>query len=152
MRYKSSFITVVVCFLSIIGGAVAVPLPSVAADPAAEEKIEIWAENHPRAASELGEWVNTYRDAARELFKWDSAHPEKSKIFVTWVITHQGKGIDAFTGQYADWPSFYEIIKGHRPAVGAFIVWCRFHPKAAAALMQHPRALLWVGRHLYDPL
>jgi hypothetical protein len=150
MNYKIILTIMVISFLSITGSAAAVALHLAAAIPVAEDTIENWADNYPRAASELGEWVNVHRDAARELFKWDSSHPEQSKAFVTWVITHQGKGIDAFTAQYTDWTRFSDIIKGHRPAVCAFIVWCRFHPKASAALMQHPRALHWVGRHLYE--
>lgn len=150
MKFKISIITLALCFLSIIGSAAAAPLPLSAEASVADEKIETWADNHKRAASELGDWVTAYRSAARELFKWDAMHPEKSRIFVTWVTTHQGKGIDAFTAQYPDWARFNEIIKEYRSAICAFIVWCRFHPKASAALMQHPRALHWVGRHLYE--
>jgi hypothetical protein len=152
MIYKFSIITVVLIFLGVIGGAAATPPPPSSAVSVAEEKIETWADNHPRAASELGEWVTINTDAARELFKWDAFHPEQSKLFATWVITHQGKGLDVFTLQHTDWHRFQAIIREHHSAVSAFMVWCRFHPKATMALMQHPRALHWVGRHLYESL
>jgi hypothetical protein len=29
------------------------------------------------------------------------------------------------------------------------MAWCRRHPPAAQALMNHPRALEWVGHNLY---
>lgn len=149
MIFNIKYITTVICFLSFIGSAVAAPVPSATASAVAEEQIETWADNYPRAASELGNWVNTYKEAARQLFKWDSRHPEQTKLFVTWINTHQGKGIDVFTAQHTDWNRLKKIITCHSSALGDFIVWCRFHPKATASLMQHQRALHWVGRHLY---
>ena len=150
MKNKICFLTLVLCFQSSVGIVTAAPLPSSSAACIAEEKIETWADNHTRAAAELGEWVTINRDAAREIFKWDATHPEQSKTFVNWVITHQGKGIDAFTAQHMEWTRFNEIIRENHSAVSTFIVWCRFHPKASMALMQHPRALHWAGRHLYE--
>jgi hypothetical protein len=150
LKNRISTMTLVLCLLSCIVSASEAPLPSSATASAVEEKLETWADNHPRAAAELGEWVTLNRDAARKLFKWDAVHPEQSTTFVTWIITHQGKGIDAFTAQHTDWSRFNEIIKEYRSAIGDFIVWCRFHPKASMKLMLHPRALHWVGRHLYE--
>jgi hypothetical protein len=136
-------------FLRIFTYAEAADLPVSIAVSNADEKIDAWADSHPRAASDLGEWINSNRNAAREVFRWDSLHPEQSKIFVSWVTTHQGKGIDLFLARHTDWKRFSEVVKGHRSAVGAFVVWCRFHPKASEALMQHSRALHWVGHHLF---
>jgi hypothetical protein len=145
MKYNPLIVISVICFLSLIGSAIAAPLSLVTT----EEKIETWAGNHPRAASELGAWVDIYKEAARQLFKWDSKHPEQTKLFVTWVNTHQGKGIDVFTAQHTDWNRLNRIIASQSTALSDFVVWCRFHPKATAALMQHQRALHWVGHHLY---
>jgi hypothetical protein len=149
MEYKIVFIALAICFLSVIESVVAAPLPSPATASVVEENMETWAVNYPRAASELEVWVTTYRDTARALFKWDGFRPEQSKTFVIWVNTHQGKGIDVFSAQHTDWLRFNEIIVKYRSEMSAFVVWCRFHPKASTALMQHPRALHWVGRHLY---
>ncbi len=143
------FILSAICFISLIGNAIAEPLPLVNTSVAAEEKIETWADNHPRAASDLGAWVNTYKAAAHQLFKWDSRNPEQTKLFVAWVNTHQGKGIDVFTAQHTDWNRLNRITTSYGTALSDFIVWCRFHPKATAALMHHQRALHWVGHHLY---
>lgn len=150
MKYKLFIIISVICSLGLIGSAIAAPPPPLNTSTAGEEKIEMWADNHPRAASELGVWVNIYKEAARQLFKWDSRHPEQTKLFVTWVNTHQGKGIDVFTAQHTDWNRLNRIIVSHSSALGEFVVWCRFHPKATAELMRHQRALHWVGRHLYE--
>ena len=150
MKYKTHIIATAVCFLNLIGGVIAAPLPSATTSTVAEERIEAWADNHPRAASELGIWIHTYKEAARQLFKWDSRHPEQTKLFVTWVNTHQGKGADVFAAQHTEWNRLHRIITCHSTALGDFVVWCRFHPKAIAALMRHQRALNWVGRHLYE--
>lgn len=123
-----------------------------AAASVAEEKIEIWADSHPSAAFELGEWMNSNRAAARAFIRWDSTHPEQTRSFVTWVTTHQGKGIDVFASEHTDWNRFNEIIKEHRSAVVSFIVWCRFHPTASAALMRHPRALHWEWKHVFKSI
>lgn len=139
----------VICCLSPIGSAIASFPPSVTVAVTAEEKIEMWAGNHPRAASALGAWINSYKEAAHQLFKWDSRHPEQTKLFVAWVNTHQGKGIDVFTAQHTDWSRLNKIIASYSVALSEFVVWCRFHPKATAALMHHQRALHWVGHHLY---
>ena len=150
MNYKTSIILSVIFFMVFIGSAIAAPLPPAATtSTVAVEKIETWADTHPRAASELGTWVNTYQEAAHQLFKWDFRHPEQTKLFVTWVNTHQGKCIDVFTAQHTDWNRLNRIITSHSTAMSGFVVWCRFHPKATAALMQHQRALYWVGQHLY---
>ena len=138
-----------ICCLSLLGNAIAEPLLPVTTSVVAEEKIETWAANHPRAASDLGAWVNAYKDAAHQLFKWDSWHPEQTKLFVAWVNSHQGKGIDVFTAQHSDWSRLNKIMASYSVALSEFVVWCRFHPKATAALMHHQRALHWVGHHLY---
>lgn len=149
MKYNLLIIISVISSLGHIGSAIAAPPPPVTVSSIAEEKIETWADNHPRAANELGIWVNTYKEAAHQLFKWDFRHPEQTKLFVTWVNTHQGKGIDAFTAKHSDWNRLNRMVMCHNSALVGFVVWCRFHPKATAALMQHQRALHWVGRHLY---
>jgi hypothetical protein len=151
MKSKMSIITIVISCLIIFGYSGLIPLYSVASDSPAEEKIETWADNHPRAATELGEWVSTHREAAQAIFKWDSKHPEQSKSFVMWVISHLGKRIDVYTEEHADLRRFNKIVESHRDAVNTFVVWCRFHPKATAALMQHPGALHWIGQHVYKP-
>jgi len=138
-----------IVFLGIILSAGYVPVPLLFAAPAAEEKIESWADIHPRAAAELGEWVNTYKEAAQAIFRWDFLYPDQTKIFVAWSNTHQGKGVEVFAAEHTDWNRFNRITREHRAAVGSFIVWCRFHPKASLTLMQHPRALHWVGKNLY---
>ena len=149
MKNKTLIISVI-CFLGLIGNAIATPLPPVTISTVSEEKIETWADTYPRAASELGEWVNTYEEAARQLFKWDFRHPEQTKLFIIWVNTHQGKSVDIFKAQHnTEWNRFNKIITSHSAALSDFVVWCRFHPKATAVLMQHSRALHWVGRHLY---
>ena len=149
MKYIIRIILSVFFSLSLLGSAIASFPPSVNASIVAEEKIETWAENHPRAASELGAWVYTHKEAAHQLFKWDSKHPEQTKRFVAWVNTHQGKGIDVFTTKHADWNCLNRIATSYSTALSDFVVWCRFHPKATAALMHHQRALHWVGHHLY---
>ena len=150
MKYNPLVIILIICFLSLIGSALAAPLPSANTSTVAEEKIEAWADIHPRAANELRIWVNTYKEAALQLFKWDFKHPEQTKLFVTWVNTHQGKGIDAFTAKHSEWNRLNRIVMCHNSALVGFVVWCRFHPKAIAALMHHQRALHWVGSHLYS--
>lgn len=124
------------------------PLYSVASDSPANEKIETWADNHPRAATELVEWMDNHKEGAQAITKWDYKHPEQSKSFVTWVITHLGKKIDVFIEKHEDWKRFNRIVVSHREALNALVVWCRFHPKASAELMHHPKALNWAEHHL----
>src|SRR5450631_2366702 len=100
MNFTICFTMLALVFPGSFGRASAAMLPVPVAASSADEKIDTWADSHPRAASELGEWVDSNRNAARELFKWDSHHPDQSKTFVTWVTTHQGKGIDLFLAQH----------------------------------------------------
>jgi len=120
------------------------------AQPAAPEAgMEVWDRNHPEAAKELGEWVKHHPEAARLFFEWDGHHTGRAKDFVTWAITHPGDNIDVFVLAHPGWERFDKIMEHHRPAAEAFIAWCRKHPKAAEALMNHPRGLEWAGNHLY---
>lgn len=152
MGYKIVLTALAICFLSAIEGTAATLQSPSAATSVVDGSTETWAGNYQRAASELETWVTTYRDAARALFKWDACSPEQSKAFVIWIITHQGKGIDVFAAQHTEWARFNDIIGKYRSEMNTFVVWCRFHPKASASLMQHPRALHWLGRHLYRPI
>jgi hypothetical protein len=122
------------------------PPPASALPPSG---LEEWSANHPQASRELGEWVRTHPEAAARFFEWDAHHPERSKIFVGWAITHPGLSIDAFVAMHPSWPLFDQIMERHRPAAESFLFWCRRHPPAAAALMDHSSALDWAGRHLY---
>ena len=60
------------------------------------------------------------------------------------------QGLDAFVRTHPGWPFFNEIMERHRPAAEGFMAWCRRHPPAAQALMNHPRGLEWAGHHLYQ--
>jgi hypothetical protein len=117
------------------------PAPSAAS-------IEQWNVNHPEAARDLCAWVRTHPDAAHQFFEWDAHHPDRSHEFVTWAITHPGENIDWFVQQHPGWQTFDVMTETHRPAANSFIVWCRRHPRAAEALMDHPRGLEWAGNHL----
>ena len=114
-----------------------------------EEGIERWAGNHPDAARELGVWVQTHPQAAALFLEWDGHNPERSHEFVTWVITYPAQPIEGFVATHPGWPYFARIMESHRPAAEAFMAWCRRHPQAAEALMNHPGGLDWAGRHLY---
>ena len=110
-------------------------------------------EDHERLdarSRELGLWVKNHPEAAERFFAWDGRHPEHSKEFVTWAIMHPGQSIDVFVMERRGWPIFDEIMERHRPAAEAFTGWCRRHPRAAEALMNHPRGLEWAGHHLYQ--
>jgi hypothetical protein len=111
--------------------------------------IERWARNHPPASQALGEWVRVHPQAAAMFFQWDGQHPAKAKEFVTWTIYNPGAPIDVFVATHPGWPTFDQISMNHRPAADAFMVWCRRHPQAAEALMNHPHGLEWAGHHLY---
>jgi hypothetical protein len=116
--------------------------------PSAAAGIEQWNMNHPEAARDLCAWVQSHPDAAHQFFDWDGHHPERSHEFVSWAITHPGENIDWFVNQHPGWQGFDVMTESHRPAANAFIAWCRRHPRAAEALMSHPRGLEWAGNHL----
>jgi hypothetical protein len=132
--------------------AYAPPPPAYAPPPPAPGSVplERWADVHPEAARELGDWTRAHPQAARRFFDWDGHHPEKAHEFVFWTIAHPAEGLDAFAATHPGWPFFNEVMARHRPAAEAFMFWCRRHPPAAEALMNHPRALEWVGHHLYQ--
>lgn len=109
--------------------------------------IEKWNANHPEAARELCAWAGNHPDAARRLFDWDAHHPDRAHDFVSWAITHPNEGIDAFVSSHPRWTDFDFISETHRPAANAFIAWCRRHPRAAEALMNHPGSLEWAARN-----
>jgi hypothetical protein len=122
------------------------PPPTMAPAPV---PLERWAQVHPEAARELGDWARNHPEAAQRFFEWDGRHPEKAHEFVTWTVTQPSGGLDAFVATHPGWPFFKDVVERHRPAGEAFIVWCRRHPAAAEALMNHPRGLEWAGHHLY---
>lgn len=124
----------------------AVPLVSRAAPAGLEQ----WERNHPEASRELGVWVRNHPEAAERFFTWDGRHPERSREFVTWTISHPADNIDVFVLSHRGWPVFDQIMEHHRPAAEGFMAWCRRHPRAAEALMSHPRGLEWAGHHLYQ--
>ena len=118
-------------------------------EPRGQASIEQWSGNHPQASEELGGWVKAHPDAAARFFDWDAQHPERAHEFVTWTLYHPALGIDAFVALHPGWPQFDQIAQHHRPAANAFMAWCRRHPRAAEALMNHPGGLYWAGHHLY---
>ncbi len=132
------------------------PPPYAAAPPPAYTPnsgpmpLEQWAQNHPDAARELGDWARTHQQAARRFFEWDSRHPDKSHEFVWWTIANPMLNLDAFVATHPGWPFFNEVMQRHRPAADAFMFWCRRHPPAAQALMNHPGGLAWAGHHVYQ--
>jgi hypothetical protein len=122
-------------------------LPTFArAEPAG---LESWQRHHPEASRELGDWVRAHPHAAPRFFAWDAEHPSRSKAFVLWSIANPAMDIEVFVREHRRWPIFDEIAEHHRPAANAFMDWARRHPRAAEALMNHPRGLDWAGRHLY---
>lgn len=123
----------------------AIPLAS-RAEPAG---LKAWERNHPEASRELGAWVRNHPEAAERFFTWDGRHPERSREFVTWSISHPADSVDVFVLSHRGWPVFDQIMERHRPAAEAFVGWTRRHPRAAEALMSHPRGLEWAGHHLY---
>lgn len=131
--------------LAVVAALLAVPVAS-RAEPLG---LEAWQKNHPQASVELGSWVKGHPEAAERFFTWDGNHPERSKEFVTWTLRHPGDDVDVFVLSHRGWPIFDEIMEHHRPAAIAFMGWCRRHPRAAEALMNHPRGLEWAGHHLY---
>jgi hypothetical protein len=92
--------------------------------PPAQAGIERWAENHPAASQELGGWVQQH-------------------------INHPNQPIEGFVATHPGWQYFDRISEHHRPAADLFMAWCRRHPEAAEALMNHPGGLYWAGTHLY---
>lgn len=114
-----------------------------------EMTLDNWANNHPEASRELGTWVQNHPEAARLFFDWDSQHPDKSHEFVAWSVNHPQQPIATFIDLHPNWPVFDQIAANHRPAANAFMDWCRRHPPAAMALMNHPGGLAWAGHHLY---
>jgi hypothetical protein len=118
-------------------------------EPRGQESIETWSEHHPQASQELGVWVQQHPDAAARFFDWDSHHPDRAHEFVTWTIYHPNLLIDGFVALHPGWPFFDQIALNHRPAADQFMAWCRRHPQAAEALMNHPGGLYWAGHHLY---
>jgi hypothetical protein len=127
------------------GTACARPMSAAQSEPA----MEGWERNHPEASRDLGAWVREHPDAARKFFDWDAAHTERAHEFVTWSIAHKGEGIRAFAETHRGWEHFDVIMRDHTPAANAFMGWCRHHPDAAEALMNHPGGLNWAGHHLY---
>ena len=111
--------------------------------------IEAWVAGFPRASEDLRLWVASHGGEAKVLFRWDARRPEQTKEFVSWVTSHQGKGIDSFVERHREWRRFDRIVREHRQLLCDFVVWCRFHPKASAALMDTPRALHRYGRYYY---
>jgi len=111
--------------------------------------IEMWERNHPEASRELGLWVKNHAVAARQFFAWDAHHPVRSHEFVTWSISHPGEGIKVFAMTHPHWEYFEDIALNHVPAANTFMAWCRRHPEAAEALMNHQSGLDWAGHHLY---
>jgi hypothetical protein len=127
--------------------AVAALVPALAlAEPPG---LDHWSKNHPQASAELGEWVRAHPQAARLMFEWDGTHPERAKAFVTWTIAHPAQPIETFTATHPGWPYFDQLSGTHRPAMDAFMAWCRRHPNAAETLVRHPGGLRWAGNHLY---
>jgi hypothetical protein len=124
-------------------------LAACAHTPHGEASLETWSGNHPQASEELGVWVRNHPQAAAQFFEWDAHNPERAHEFVTWTITHPGQPIDVFVATHPGWPYFDRIAMSHRPGADAFMAWCRRHPNAAEALMNHPGGLAWAGHHLY---
>ena len=147
MKKIFTLLALTFAFFSVCGCATAPPPPPPPYP--SEGGIERWADNHPEAAADLGNWVKNHPQAARRFFEWDGTHPERSKMFVTWAITHPAEGVGVFIKEHPGWPIFDEIMERHFPAAQAFVFWCRHHPEAAEALMNHPRGLQWAGNHLY---
>jgi hypothetical protein len=96
MKIKHNLIIVAIIALVVIGNFSLVPLHSYASEYPAEVKIEKWADNHPKAASDLLEWMGTHKEGAREIIQWECRHPGRIRTFVIWVITHVGKKYDIF--------------------------------------------------------
>ena len=130
-----------------IGGLVGCAPVVVTPPPAAG--IEAWSQRFPPASQALGEWVRIHPQAAELFFRWDGGHPDRAKEFVTWAILNPGQPIEVFVSTHPNWAVFDQITMNHRPAANAVMVWCRRHPRAAEALMHHPRGLEWAGHHLY---
>lgn len=112
--------------------------------------LEHWSLIHGEAARDLGVWAHTYRPAARRLFDWDGQHPEESHDFVMWLIGNPKVDLDVFITHHMEWRFLTELATKHRPAIESFTMWCRRNHPAVEALMIHPRALEWVGHHLYE--
>jgi hypothetical protein len=112
--------------------------------------LEHWALIHGEAARDLGVWIHTQRKAARRLFEWDGKHPEESHELVTWLLANPNVDLDVFTNHHREWRLLVDLVTNHRVAMDAFMTWCRRNRPAVEALMIHPRALEWVGHHLYE--
>ena len=118
---------------------------------AAATPLPQWKDKNPQAAQALQEWVRKNPNAARRLFAWDGAHPEQTKAMVDWALDKPRDDAIAFHTKHQDWPTFQELLDKHRDALNDFLAWARQNPEAAKDLMSHPRALEWVGKHLYPP-
>lgn len=149
MKHRLSSAALAIFMFMTFGCAATVPVHHVNPTPQAAVAIDRWADNYPGAANDLGNWVKKHPQAARKFFEWDGTHHDRSKLFVTWAITHSRENIDTFVLQHLDWSYFGELMEHHRPAAQEFINWCRRHPRAAEALMNHPSGLQWAGNHLY---
>jgi hypothetical protein len=118
---------------------------------AAATPLPQWKDKHPQAAQALRDWVRKNPDAARRLFAWDGVHPEQTKALVDWAFHKPPGDVVAFHTKHQDWPQFQEMLDKHRNALNDFVAWARQDPDAAKDLIEHPRALEWVGKHLYPP-
>jgi hypothetical protein len=116
---------------------------------AAATPLPQWKNQHSEAAQALQKWVQKNPDAARRLFAWDGAHPERTKALVDWALGKPREDVVAFHTKHQDWPEFQELLDKHRNALNDFLAWARQDPDATKDLMNHPRALEWVGKHLY---
>lgn len=136
------------CFGIMLAALLTVGAAGCAHHPSkAEASIGRWNEHHPEAARDLCQWVGAYPDASRRLFEWESNHPERAHDFVTWAIHHPNQGVGAFVDAHPGWSNLDFLAETHRPGANAFLDWCRRHPRAAEALMNHPDGLQWASHH-----
>jgi hypothetical protein len=112
--------------------------------------LERWALIYTEAARELAVWVHSHRPAARRLFEWAGRYPEEAHDLSTWLIENPKSDLDVFATGHQDWRLFIGLSTKYRPAMDAFMTWCRRNQAAVEALMIHPRGLEWVGYHSYE--
>jgi hypothetical protein len=119
---------------------------------AAATPLPQWKDKYPQAAQALRDWVRKNPEAAKRLFAWDGAHPEQTKALVNWALDKPRDDAIAFHTKHQDeWPEFQELLDKHRNSLNDFLAWARQNSDAAKDLMEHPRALQWIGKNLYPP-
>jgi hypothetical protein len=135
--------------LMVVLAGLLLSLSSVGAAQEVSTVISGWDKNHPEAASSLASLVRSNAVGAGRMFLWNRDHPLRSQSFVAWINEHQDQTLDDFISSHRYWPVVDLVMKPYRATFEAFIAWGRAHPDATRELASEPKALAWVGFHVF---